>query len=216
MVTATKHPNTYEAVQELAPNRLLTAEDLAALPDDGNRYEIIGGNLIVSPPTYRHQYVSIKLSSALDGYLTASGSGQAIAAPMDVHLSPNDVVQPDLLVVLAARADVIENRGIMGAPDLVIEILSPSSYANDFLRKSRLYEQHGVREYWIVDPESETVSVQTLDGDRYAIGDELGRDDEPRSQVLDGFVLPLASIFLTHADNPDQQSPDEPASDDSE
>jgi Uma2 family endonuclease len=217
MVTATKYPNAVEEVQQRARHRPLMVEDLAVLPDDGNRYEIIGGQLILSPsPRVRHQQVSYQLSVVLGEYIASRGNAQALAAPMDVHLSPNDVVQPDLLVVLAVRADIIEDRGIMGAPDLVIEILSPSSYANDFLRKSRLYEQHGVREYWIVDPESETVSVQTLDGDRYAIGDELGRDDELRSQVLDGFVLPLASIFLTHADKPGQQSPDEPASDASE
>ena len=88
MVTATKYPSSYEELRELALRRLLTAEDLASLPDDGNRYEIIGGQLIVSPsPTYRHQRVSFKLTSVLDTYLSTTGNGQAVAAPMDVHLS---------------------------------------------------------------------------------------------------------------------------------
>ncbi len=196
MVTATKHPSSYENVQELARRRLLTAEDLASLPDDGNRYEIIGGQLIVSPsPTYRHQRVSFKLTSVLDAYLTTTGNGQAVAAPMDVHLSFNDVVQPDLLVVLNERAEIIQDHGIVGAPDLVIEILSPSSISNDFLRKSKLYEQFGVREYWIVNPESETVSVQVLDGDRYALSVDYHRDDTLTSTMLDGFTLDLTSIF---------------------
>lgn len=98
MVTATKHLDSVEAVRERALHRPLTAEDLAALPDDGNRYEIIGGKLIASPsPTYRHQQVSMKLGNALDTFLTSTSTGEIVAAPMDVHLSPNDVVQPDLL-----------------------------------------------------------------------------------------------------------------------
>jgi Uma2 family endonuclease len=200
MVTATKPPNSYENVRKLALDQLLNAEDLASLPDDGNRYEIIGGQLIVSPsPTYRHQRVSFKLTSVLDAYLSTTGNGQAVAAPMDVHLSINDVVQPDLLVALNERSDIIEDRGIGGAPDLVVEVLSPSSISNDFLRKPKLYERFGVREYWIVNPENETVSVQTLDGERYAPSVDCGRNDTLTSAVLDGFTLDLALI------SPDRQ-----------
>ncbi len=196
MVIATNYPSTYDEVRELARHRLLTAEDLALLPDDGNRYEIIGGQLIVSPsPTYRHQRVSFKLTSVLDAHLSATGNGQAVAAPMDVHLSSNDVVQPDLLVVLNGQSGIIQDHGIWGAPDLVIEILSPSSISNDFLRKSKLYERFGVREYWIVNPESATVSVQTLDGERYALSVDFGPGDTLTSAVLDGFTLDVALIF---------------------
>lgn len=177
--------------------RPLTADDLAILPDDGNRYEIIGGTLYVSPsPTYRHQRVSFKLSSVFDAYLTVTCNGQAVAAPMDVRLSVSDVVQPDLLVVLKDRANIIKEFGIDGAPDLVIEILSPSSISNDFLRKSRLYERFGVKEYWIVDPDNETVSVQILDGDRYGLSVDYGHDDTLVSSMLDGFELQLATIFV--------------------
>ena len=202
MVTATNQLSSLEEVRGLARRRLLTAEDLASLPEDGNRYEIIGGQLIVSPsPAYRHQRVSMKLGNALDTYLTSTGVGEAVAAPMDVRLSANDVVQPDLLVVLNERSDLIQNRGVFGAPDLVIEIVSPSSIETDFLRKSKLYERFGVREYWIVNPESETVSVQTLDGDRYVIAGEFGRNDTLKSAVLDGFTLELASVFPDRTDN---------------
>ncbi len=196
MVAATKFPNSQEEVRERARRRPLTAADLPSLPDDGNRYEIIGGQLIVSPsPTYRHQRVSMKLGNALDTYLTNTGAGEAMAAPMNVHLSVNDVVQPDLLVVIGDRSDLIQHRGIFSAPDLVVEILSPSSMETDFLRKSRLYEQYGVREYWIVNPERETVSVQTLDGDRFVLTGEYVRSDVLHSAVLDGFELQLSAIF---------------------
>lgn len=196
MVTAMKEDLIPEAFREIALQRPLDADDLRGFPDDDKRYEIIGGQLVVSPsPTYRHQRVSFKLTSVLDRYLSASCGAQAVAAPMDVHLSPNDVVQPDLLVVLDQRTGIIQDRGIMGAPDLVIEILSPASIENDFLRKSKLYERAGVREYWIVNPDGETVSVQTLEGDRYVLTGEYGRDDTLRSAVLEGFELELATIF---------------------
>ena len=213
MVTASIYPSSFEEIQGLALHRLLTAEDLASFPDDGDRYEIIGGKLIVSPsPTYRHQRVSMKLGTALDSYLSDRPTGVVIAAPMDVYLSRNDVVQPDLLVVLDERSEIIEERGIMGAPDLVIEILSPSSMVHDFLRKTQLYERYGVREYWIVNPESEIVSVQVLDGDRYVVTGEYGREDTVPSAVLDGFELPLSVLFPERSEEPTKEG-SQPAND---
>lgn len=209
MVTATKQ-ETFEDIQQRALHRLLTADDLALLPDDGNRYEIIGGKLIVSPsPTFRHQQVSMKLGNALDTFLSRENVGVAVAAPMDVRLSNHDVVQPDLLVVLHGKMARIESRGVIGAPDLVVEILSPSSIETDFLRKAKLYEQSGVREYWIVNPESEMVSVQLLEDDRFALAGEFGRGDTLRSTVLEGFELEIASIFPQPIDAPAQETTEE-------
>ncbi len=211
MVTATKQPDTHEVLHERSQRRSLTAADLQTLPDDGNRYEIIGGQLIVSPsPSYRHQRASFKLGSALDTFLTDTGVGQAVAAPMDVYLSPNDVVQPDLLVVLEGRAEIIQNRGIMGAPDVVIEIVSPSSIETDFLRKSKLYELYGVREYWIVNPESQMVSVQTLHDDRFEITGEYSHDDLLTSSVLEGFELAVSVLFPKQAAESAQKAIEEP------
>ncbi len=197
MVTATNYPSSSEELLELALQRRLTAKDLAALPDDGNRYEIIGGQLFVSPsPTYRHQFVSMKLGNALDAYLTSTNAGTVIAAPMDVYLSEHDVVQPDLLVVLNARTDIIQDRGIAGAPDLVVEIVSPSSATTDYLRKSKLYERNGVQEYWIVDPVAATMSVQRLTDGSFVLEAELDRNDTVRSSLLGDFDLDLSLIFL--------------------
>jgi Uma2 family endonuclease len=210
-VTATKQPDIHEGLYERSQRRPLSAEDLQTLPDDGNRYEIIEGQLIGSPsPSYRHQRASLKLGNALDTFLTDTGVGQAVAAPMDVYLSENDVVQPDLLVELNEHVDIIQERGAMGAPDLVIEILSPSSYANDSLRKSKLYEQHGVREYWIVNLENQMVSVQTLDGDRFAITGGYSRDDILTSAVLEGFDLALSALVPEKAHESTQETTEEP------
>lgn len=196
---------------ELEYHQILTAEDLASFPDDGNRYEIIGGQLIVSPsPTPRHQRVSFQLSGALYVFLDRTGLGEGFAAPADVHLSSNDVVQPDILVVLRDNAEIVTQRGIFGSPDLVIEILSPSSTETDFLRKSRLYERHGVREYWIVNPENQMVSVQALDGDRFVIAGEYSRDDTLTSSVLEGFELALSMLFPKQADESTQEATEEP------
>ncbi len=211
MVTTTQPVSIPEAFREIARTRPLNADDLVGFPDDGNRYEIIGGKLVVSPsPTYRHQQVSFRLSLVLGEYIAAHGNAQAVAAPMDVHLSPNDVVQPDLLVVLAERADIIHDRGIMGAPDLVIEILSPSSTRTDYLTKSKLYERFGVPEYWIVDPDSETVSVQTLEDDRYVLTGDYVRGDTLHSTVLDGFEFELAKIFPARAGESDSTKEAQP------
>ena len=194
MVTATNYPDALETLRGLA--RPLTASDLESLPDDGNRYELIGGQLFVSPsPNTAHQRISMKLGSALSAFLMVTTSGEAFAAPMDVHLSARDVVQPDLLVVLNERADIVQQHGIVGAPDLVIEIVSPSSTRMDYLRKSKLYEHYGVREYWIVDPIEEMVSIQRLEDGVYVLLDGFGRDDTLRSPLLEGFELDLALIF---------------------
>ena len=196
MVAATKFPHSQEEIRERARRRPFTAADLPALPEDGHRYEIIGGQLIVSPsPNSRHQRVSFELSGALYVFLKQTGLGQGFSAPADVHLSSTNVVQPDVFVVLRERSDIVQERGVFGAPDLVVEILSPSSMETDFLRKSRLYEQYGVREYWIVNPERETVSVQTLDGDRFVLTGEYVRSDVLHSAVLEGFELQLSTIF---------------------
>ncbi|MCO5220673.1 MAG: Uma2 family endonuclease [Thermomicrobiales bacterium] len=196
MVTAASKHRSYEQLQEQALHRLLTFEDLALLPDDGNRYEIIGGKLIVSPsPNTRHQRVAFELTGALYAFLKGTGFGYGFSAPMDVRLSPSDVVQPDRFVVLRQHQEIIQESAIVGAPDLVIEILSPSSIENDFLRKSRLYERSGVREYWIVNPDGETVSVQTLEGDRYVLAGEYSRGDTLCSAVLEGFELDVSAIF---------------------
>lgn len=217
MVTAAEQLTPYEAVQEQALHRLLTFDDLATLPDDGNRYEIIGGQLIVSPsPTMWHQEISFELAGAISAYLKQSGAGKGYLAPADVHLSSHDVVQPDILVVLREHLDIVQKRGIFGAPDLVVEILSPSTLTNDFLRKSKLYERFGVKEYWIVNPESQIVSVQTLDGDRFVIAGEYGRDDTLRSTVLDGFALALLGIFPKQADESANESSDDPVLEEAE
>jgi Uma2 family endonuclease len=174
--------------------RPYTVEDLANIPDDGRRYEVIGGELVVSPaPSTKHQRVSFRLSRILGDYLERVGSGEAFAAPIDVVLGTHDIVQPDLVVVLPQHADRVTDVGIDGAPDVVIEITSPSSQRMDRIRKSATYATFGVPEYWIVDPDTETILVHALVDGRYQPSED--REGSVRSVQLPDLIVDLGDLF---------------------
>jgi Uma2 family endonuclease len=200
MVTATQDDLIPEAIREIALVRPLTADDLATFPADGNRYEIIGGMLILSPaPTSRHQDVVMQLATWLNLYMLQTSSGKVFSAPIDVHLSINDVVQPDIVVVQAGHLKRIEEKGIVGAPDIVIEILSPSTARADRVWKAALYARSGVQEYWIVDPVEEKILVQSLEEDRYITIGTFAQDAELRTPILPALNLDLKLVFLDAA-----------------
>ena len=143
------------------PAQPATWQDVLQMPEDGNRYEAIGGVLYVSPaPTLRHQWISGNLEEVLRRLLMNSGLGYVFHAPVGVEFPITDEgVQPDIIFVSKSRADRMVKEGIRGAPDLVIEILSPSTAQRDRTIKRDLYERQGVPAYWLVDPETETVEV---------------------------------------------------------
>ncbi len=172
----------------------LTYDDLARMPDDGNRYEIIDGVLYVTPaPTPRHQRLVLGLGGRFDSFATDHNLGAVYPAPLDVRLSPSHVVQPDLVFVRRERRRIVGENLIDGAPDLVVEILSPSTSARDKGEKARLYVTAGVPEYWLVDPDARTVTVLALKHGAYqALPEEHG---SVRSAVLPGFELDLAVLF---------------------
>ena len=175
-------------------DRPYTAEDLAEMPTDGRRYEVLGGELVVSPsPSVRHQRVSLRLSAILETHLERTQVGTVLAAPFDVHLSEHDVIQPDLVVILRENGDRIRRNAIHGAPDLLIEIVSPSSAGYDRVRKSAIYSANGVPEYWIVDPDSQTILAQYLDGGRYhPIPHQNGLIP---SRLIEGLVVDPDRVF---------------------
>lgn len=143
----------------------LKPSDLAALPDDGNRYELLEGVLYVSPaPSARHQSVAMHLSAWL--YTAQDRAlGRAFAAPTDTVLGPDTVVQPDLVFVRRNGRALLTDANIQGPPDLVIEILSPATRERDLGAKRQLYARFGVPHYWIVDPETHSVHCFALAGD---------------------------------------------------
>jgi Uma2 family endonuclease len=177
------------------PQRLLTYADLEALPEDNLRREIIDGELIVSPsPERRHQDIVLRLAAAIHNHVSAHGGGEVVVVLFDVELFEHDIVQPDLLVVSAARAEIAVERPVRGAPDLVIEVLSDDA-RYDRVRKRDLYARAGVPLYWIVDPESDRVEVLALEGERYArpvileAGDTLGVPFLPELRIDVGQIL---------------------------
>ena len=149
---------------------ILTYEDYAALPNDGNRYEILEGELAVTPaPSTKHQTASVNLTVLLTQHIKARDLGKLFHAPVDLILESTSVLQPDLLFVAKARQNIITDRAVEGAPDLVIEILSPTTSRSDRVTKAQIYARHKVPAYWIVDPELETVEIYLLNVDSYRL-----------------------------------------------
>lgn len=146
----------------------LTYEDYVLLTDDGNRHEIIDGEEYVSPaPITPHQRAIVRLAVRLFACVEEQGLGEVFVSPVDVILTPTDIVQPGVVFVAGEKAGLVARRGIEGAPDLVVEVLSDGTRRHDEIPMRKLYERHGVSEYWIVDPEVETVEVYPTEAGRY-------------------------------------------------
>src|SRR3990172_8284653 len=153
---------------ERLPPRNLTYEDYMGLPDDGRRYEILHGELEVSPaPAPRHQGVSGNLFVILHTHVQERRLGRVYHAPIDVILALDSIVQPDLVFVTAGRGSIVTERAIEGAPDLAVEILSPWSERRDRVAKAELYARYGIRHYWIADPVARTLEVYEAAGAEY-------------------------------------------------
>ena len=151
-----------------SPATKLSYQDYLLLPDDGKRYEILDGELYMTPsPVTRHQLIAFRLSQAIGMYLEAHPIGTGLAAPCDVILSETDTVQPDLFVVLHGGLAQITDKNVQGPPDLVIEILSPGTSARDRELKRKRYEHFRVREYWLIDPDANSVETLGLQDDRF-------------------------------------------------
>ena len=174
--------------------RPLTYDDLLETPDDGNRYEIIGGELIVSPsPTPKHQLALRNLFLLVHEHSRKDDAGEVFFAPLDVRFHPHDIVEPDLLFIRKERLHLIEEKLIEGAPDLVVEVLSPSSRRRDQVRKMALYARSGVEEYWIADPENNDLLIYTLADGQYQ--QVPPSDGSVRSRLLPDLVVDIASVF---------------------
>jgi len=177
----------------------LTYEDYLEIPNDGRRYEIIDGELYVNPaPSTRHQIAVGNLHALLWNFMRARHTGTVYVAPCDVILSESDVVQPDVLWVISAHSELVTDRAVEGAPDLVIEVLSPSSAKLDEKVKRTRYEFFGVPEYWIVDPDRERVRVFRQRGRSLELVSELTGSDALTSPALPGFSIAASDVFHAH------------------
>lgn len=165
-----------------------TYAEYAALPPDGRRWELIDGDFEVIPaPAPRHQTVSRHLQFELMQALEETGVAHVYNAPIDVILSQTDVLQPDLVILRADRAHLVSERGIEGPPDIVVEILSPSTRVIDRRVKSRTYARYGVPEYWIVDGDIGLIELYRLGAEGYVIErrfDRASKLETPRFPEL--------------------------------
>jgi Uma2 family endonuclease len=176
---------------------LLTYQDYAALPDDGKRYEILDGELSVTPaPGRTHQHVVLRLGAALDTHVTAHDLGEVYIAPFDVILAETTIVQPDIIFVANDRLAIFSERGAESAPTLAIEVLSPSTTRIDRSRKLQLYTRHGVPHYWIVDPERRVIEVYRLSAGVYEIPEMFADDNLADMPPFDGLRLDPASLWV--------------------
>ena len=173
----------------------LTYADYLKTSDD-ERYELLNGELVMSPsPKEIHQYILGNLYLKLGASVRERSLGKVYFSPFDVVLSDTNVVQPDLLFVSNARAAIITADNVQGAPDLVVEVLSPATAERDGTLKLDLYAQYGVKEYWIVDPDAGTMTVLLRGESGFDVSGVYGKGQTMRSPMLEGFSVALEEVF---------------------
>ncbi|MCG3118042.1 MAG: hypothetical protein ALAOOOJD_00175 [bacterium] len=187
---------TEPAAHPWPPQGKWTYEDYCRLPDDGWIYEIIGGELFMSSaPLTIHQRCKGNLFSAFWNFADENGAGMVLDAPTDVLLSGfASPVQPDIIFVAKERLDIVKDERVEGAPDIIVEVLSPGNWLVDRRDKFKVYAQAGVREYWIVDPKARTIELFCLHGGVYALIGKYGAGDTVRSEVLPGFAVKVEAV----------------------
>jgi Uma2 family endonuclease len=182
----------------MATRTKLTYEDYETLPDDGNRYEIIDGEVFLSPPPITaHQWASAQLSRLIGNHVMQQNLGYVFCAPFAVHLSPHDVFEPDVLFISESKMSLVDRRGMNGVPDLCIEIASPSTCSRDRTAKYERYAYFGVPEYWIVDANAQTVEVFSLENHSYLLLAVARGDEVIVSRVLPDLELRASALFTS-------------------
>ena len=176
-------------------NIKFTVKDYMSIQDD-KRYELIEGELVVVPsPSINHQRILGRLFRELSEFVENKQLGEVLMAPLDVVFSDHDILQPDILFVSKERAYINAPGSIRGAPDLVVDILSPSTEQRDRTVKSTIYARHGVREYWLVSLEEPSVEVLSLEAEGYRRTGIYKVEDSISSSLLQGLSLPVKSLF---------------------
>jgi Uma2 family endonuclease len=174
----------------------LTYADYELFPDDDLRHEIIDGeHFVTASPITRHQRISLSLLHLIQSYLDTHPIGELFSAPFDVVLSFHDVVVPDLIYLSKSRAQLLTVKNLQGAPDLVVEILSPSTRPRDERLKRDLYERVGVAEYWLVDPERDLVTIYRRGAAGFLPPVRFEKDTAVTTPLLPDFELPLARVL---------------------
>ena len=179
------------------PRTRLTVQDYLAIPeDDENRYELIDGVLYMVPaPTWDHQESTLNLASAMRHFVRANGLGRVVASPIDVYLSETDVFQPDIVFVSVERLHLIQRSGVHGAPDLVVEMLSPGTARRDRVLKYERYEMFDVKEYWQADPIARAITVFRARNGTFEQVGVFGEGETIETPLLPGLVVDVSDVF---------------------
>lgn len=178
------------------PTRYL-ATDILDTPDDGLRYEVIDGELYVSAaPIPAHQHAVVRISSPIDRFLEERGTGLVFVAPTAVVLDEHSGVEPDIVFVAAERRAIIGTQAIEGAPDLIVEVLSPSTRLRDLDLKLRRYARAGVPHYWIVDVDARRLYEHHLVDGRYVLAGTHGPNGLFEPDLFPGLSIAMASLWL--------------------
>lgn len=183
---------TITAIEKITVPEFLEMNDF----EEGFLYELINGELVKrSSPSTDHQAASFNLALLLGNFVKEKKLGRCFTAPFDVAFDEENLVQPDIIFVSTARAGIITDNCVVGAPDLVVEILSPGTFKTDRNDKMKLYRRFGVSEYWIIDPKSRTIEVYVLQAGDYNLASFAIESGEVVSTVLLGLGIPVQQVF---------------------
>jgi Uma2 family endonuclease len=180
---------------EMTEEKLKTYDDYAKLPE-GASCQLIAGEIVMSPaPDLLHQDVLGHIFYELRTFVLQRKLGKVFVAPTDVYFSEHNTFQPDILFVSTDRKHILKEERIEGAPDLVVEVLSPGTGYYDLAKKKDVYEQYGVKEYWLVDPKLHSIEVLVNQDRSFVTLAKAKQTGLVASQVLSGFQIDLASVF---------------------
>jgi Uma2 family endonuclease len=181
---------------EIPQKEVYTYADYTLLPE-GAPYQLIGGKLVMTPaPTTYHQIISMRLEVKFANFVAEKDLGIILDAPVDVYFEEKETYQPDIVFIAKDRLYIIEPAKIKGAPDLVVEILSPSTGYYDLKKKARTYARHGVKEYWVADPEDRSIEVYILaEEGNFVLNQRVEEEGKIKSVILEGLGVEAKEIF---------------------
>lgn len=175
--------------------KLETYSDYLKKTEEGN-FQLIGGQITArTSPSAIHQEVLLNLVFAIRNFLTKNKSGKVFVAPLDVYFSETEVYQPDIFVLLNSSFSKLKENMVEGAPDLILEVLSPSTAYYDLKHKKNIYEKSSVKEYWVVDPIAKTLEIFQNRNNKFQLSSELKETGIAKSVLLENLEIDLASVF---------------------
>lgn len=184
-----------EVAELYPPQGEWSEEDYFALPDTNRYVELSEGRLIMPPhPTRSHQIALLSLYKRMDAFVAEHDLGEVLIAPLPVRLWPGKIREPDILFMSKGHADRIGEK-VYGVPDIVVEVISPTTRKTDRVDKFVEYAEAGVREYWMVDPDEKAIEVYVLRENAYELLGKYGPEEIASSEILAGFKVPVAEVF---------------------